>query len=82
MRVLYLLFLVIFAGAVALFAWQNQDSVTLVLFDWRVTASMAAILGVTYVLGMLSGWSVVGMVRRSFNRVAEGWERREQHASR
>jgi len=37
------------------------------------------VIGAAYVLGMLSGWSVVGMLRRSFNRASELLEER-QHA--
>ncbi len=44
--------------------------------DWSVTSSLAIVAGVTYVLGMFSGWTVVGMVRRSANRVIEVVENR------
>jgi hypothetical protein len=71
MRFLCFLFLVVFAGAVGVFAWQNQQEVTVGFFDWGVTASVAAVVGIAYVLGMLSGWSVVGMVRRSIHRVTD-----------
>jgi len=71
MRFLCFLFLVAFAGVIGLFAWQNQQEVTLRLFEWHTQAQIAVIIGAAYVLGMLSGWSVVGMVRRSMARVTE-----------
>jgi uncharacterized integral membrane protein len=71
MRFLCFLFLIAFAGAVGIFAWQNQQEITLQFFEWTTTASVAAAVGVAYGLGMLSGWSVVGIVRRSFRRVTE-----------
>jgi uncharacterized integral membrane protein len=81
MRVMCFLFLAVFVGIVVLFAWQNQDTVTLTLFDWRLQASMAAVLGATYALGgMFSGWSVVGLLRRSFRRLTAADERHEAAA--
>jgi uncharacterized integral membrane protein len=69
MRVLCFLFLVAFAGAVGAFAYFNQQEVSLRFLDWSHTTSVAVVAAAAYVLGMLSGWSVVGMVRRSFDRV-------------
>jgi hypothetical protein len=69
MRLIYFLFLVAFAGAVGVFAYQNQHEITLTFLNWQITASVALVAGVIYALGMLSGWTVVGMIRRSFRRV-------------
>jgi len=71
MRVLCFLFLLLLGGAVGLFAWQNRETITVEFWEWRTTASVAAVAGVGYALGMLSGWSIVGMVRRSLRRVTE-----------
>jgi putative membrane protein len=71
MRFFYFLLLVIFLGAVAVFAVQNKDPITVKYLDREASYPLAAIVGAAYVLGMLSGWTVVGMVRRSFRRVTE-----------
>jgi lipopolysaccharide assembly protein A len=71
MRVICLLFLIVFAGAVGAFAYFNREVVSVRLFDWSVTASLAAVAGVAYLLGMLSGWSIVGILRRSIRTVTE-----------
>jgi lipopolysaccharide assembly protein A len=71
MRLLCFLILLAAAGAVAAFAIQNQQEITLTFLDYGVTASVALILGCTFLLGMISGWTIVGMLRRSFNRVLE-----------
>ena len=71
MRFLCFLFLVAFIGLVGAFGYYNRQDVELRLFDWTLTASVAVIVGASYVLGMLSGWSVVGMVRRSIHRVTD-----------
>src|SRR3954447_26312940 len=70
-RFLYFLFLLAFAGAVGAFAYFNQEQVSLKYFQWSGTYSLAAVAGAAYLLGMFSGWSVVGMLRRSFSRVTE-----------
>jgi len=71
MRFICFLFLLIFAGAVGAFAYFNQQEVTLKFFDRSLTAPIAAVAGAAYVLGMLSGWTVVGMIRRSVHYVTE-----------
>jgi len=71
MRVLCFLFLVIFAGAVVLFAAENRQDVTITFYDWSRTFNLAEVIGAAFALGMLSGWSIVGMLRRSYNRMVE-----------
>jgi uncharacterized integral membrane protein len=71
MRLFSFLFLLAFAGAVGLFAWQNRQEVTLNFFQWSVTADMALILGAAFLAGMLSGWSLLGMLRKSARRTVE-----------
>jgi hypothetical protein len=69
MRFICFLILLAAAGAVALFALENQGQLTLHFFDHSLTASIPVILGATYLLGMISGWTVIGLLRRSVNRV-------------
>jgi lipopolysaccharide assembly protein A len=71
MRFVYFLFLLIFAGAVAAFAYENQHDIALRFLDWSWSVNVPVVLGAVYVLGMLSGWTVVGMVRRSVYRITE-----------
>jgi hypothetical protein len=71
MRFLSFLFLMLFAGAVAAFAYFNQEKLTLQIANWSITASVAAVIGVAYLLGMLSGWSVWGILRRSLRNVSD-----------
>ncbi len=69
MRVIYFLFLLAFGGAAALLAYENQQQVTLTFFNKSLSTSIPILVGLTYLAGMLSGWTVVGMLRRSLNRV-------------
>jgi uncharacterized integral membrane protein len=71
------LFLVAFAGVTTAFAFQNLHDVTVTFFNWSFKGPVALIIGVSFGLGMLSGWSIVGMLRRSLSRVTEGPAQRQ-----
>ena len=66
MRILCLLFLIAVSVVAVLFVRANDATLTLSLLDWSIAAPVAAVVGVAYGLGMLTGWSVVGLLRRSF----------------
>jgi uncharacterized membrane protein YciS (DUF1049 family) len=71
MRIIYFLILLIVLVAVIIFAVQNNDTVTLRYLDRSITSSLPVLIASVYLLGMLSGWTVVGMLRRSLKRVTE-----------
>jgi len=71
MRLVFFIFLVAFAGAAALLAYENQHDVTLTFFNQSITTNVPLLVGLTYLAGMLSGWTVVGILRRSLNRVIQ-----------
>jgi Na+/proline symporter len=71
MRLIYLLFLLAFTGAAAILAYENQQEVSLTFFNKGISTSVPILVGLTYVAGMLSGWTVVGIVRRSLHKVLE-----------
>jgi uncharacterized membrane protein YciS (DUF1049 family) len=69
MRLIYALFLLAFLGMTGLLAYENRQDVTLNILNNQVTVSVPILVGLTYLAGMLSGWTVVGIVRRSISRV-------------
>jgi hypothetical protein len=71
MRLFCFLFLAAFLGAVGVLAYQNQHEVDLRVFNQTLTTNVPVLVGLTYLAGMLSGWTVVGMLRRSFSRVTQ-----------
>jgi uncharacterized integral membrane protein len=71
MRLFFFLVLLVLLAAVGIFAYENDDKVQIWFLNYSLTASLALIIGAAYVLGMLSGWSVVGFLKRSFERVTE-----------
>ena len=71
MRAFYMFVLILIVAALALFAYQNNESVTLQYFRRSITLPMSLLIVIVYVLGMLSGWTVVGFLRRSLRRATE-----------
>lgn len=71
MRFILGVILLIFLGAVGIFALQNTQTVTLLFLKWSVTAPVAFLAIVAYLLGMLSGWNVIAFLRSSIRRVTE-----------
>lgn len=69
MRYLLGLILLIFLGAVGLFAFQNTQPVTVKFWSTSVTAPFALLAVGVYFLGMISGWNVIAFVRSSISRV-------------
>ncbi|HBI45242.1 MAG TPA: DUF1049 domain-containing protein [Planctomycetales bacterium] len=70
-RLFYLVVLVILVGAIGIFAYNNSEAVDVHFLQWGMSTTLAAVAGAGYLLGMLSGWTVVGLFRRSLNRVTE-----------
>ena len=71
MRVIQAILFLLFLGAIGLFAVQNREVITVGFWDWKVNGSVALLAIGAYVLGMLSGWTVVAFVRRSLRKVRE-----------
>jgi lipopolysaccharide assembly protein A len=71
MRVVYFLILLAFAGVVVLFAVQNHEDITVRFLDRSLAIPLSLLVAAVYILGMLSGWTVVGFLRRSWQRATE-----------
>jgi lipopolysaccharide assembly protein A len=71
MRFIQAVILLAFLGAVGIFAVQNTQAVTVEFLKWSVTAPVAFLTIVVYLLGMLTGWTVVSFLSRSIRRVTE-----------
>jgi putative membrane protein len=75
MRTVYAIVLLLFLAVVFLFAIQNTQPETVKFAGWAMTAPMAMLVVGVYVLGMLSGATVVGLINRLLRRVTV----RERH---
>jgi uncharacterized integral membrane protein len=71
MRLIQAMLLLAFLGAIIVFALQNTQVVTVRFLNWSADAPLAFASVAVYLLGMLSGWTVVGFMRRSIRDVTE-----------
>lgn len=71
MRILSLGVLFGFVAVVAVFALQNERDITVVLFGQALTASVRLVVAAVFLLGMLSGWAVFDLLRRSAAQLFE-----------
>jgi uncharacterized integral membrane protein len=63
MRTLYSVFLFLLIGVTVLFALQNLQTITVLFLSWSVTLPIAVVIIGVYVLGMVSGGSVLAFLR-------------------
>lgn len=63
MRIFYLVLLILLVGVTVLFALQNLQTITVTFFDWSVTLPIAVVVIGVYLLGMVSGGSVLAFLR-------------------
>jgi len=75
MRFLQSLIFLLVLAAILIFAVQNTATSTLKFLNLRIDAPMSLVTVAAYLLGMISGWTVVGFLSRSFRRVTERPER-------
>ena len=66
MRYFQALVFLAFLCAIGVFAMQNRDVITVNFLTWNLSQPVAMVMVVVYFLGMLSGWSVVAFLRRSY----------------
>ena len=71
MRYVQAILLLVFLGALGIFAVQNTNTITVRFLEWGINAPLALVSVAVYLLGMLTGWTVVAFVSRSLRRVSE-----------
>ncbi len=72
MRFIQAVVFLAFLAVVGIFAVQNMAAITVNFWTWSYTGPVALLTIVAYLMGMLSGWTVVSFVRRSLRQVAQG----------
>jgi putative membrane protein len=68
MRWIYLAVIVLFALATLIFALQNLEVVAVSFFGFEVRAPLAVLTILIYILGALTGGSLLALLRRSYER--------------
>jgi lipopolysaccharide assembly protein A len=69
MRYLQAIIFLTFLCAIGVFAVQNRGVITVNFLNWNLSQPVALLSVVVYVLGMLSGWTVVAFMRGSYRAV-------------
>lgn len=71
MRFISGLFLLVLLVGLGYLAYENNRETSLNAWNWRLDVSLPVLVLAVYALGMLSGWWLVGLVKRSWQRVTE-----------
>ena len=65
------LFLIALVGGLGYLAYVNNRVAELDAWTYRLEVPLPLLVGAVYVLGMVSGWWMVGVMKRSWQRVTE-----------
>lgn len=71
MRLLSALFLIALVGGLGYLTYVNNHTTTVSAWTWRGDLPLPLLVGAVYVLGMVSGWWLIGLTKRSWQRVTE-----------
>ena len=71
MRWFYTAIIAVFVLAIVIFLFQNTESVSVSFLGWGLTAPLAVIVLIVYVLGALTGGSLYALLRRSYQGYRE-----------
>ena len=82
MRWVYLVLLLVIVTIVVVFVAQNREDQTLAFFNQRLTAPLSIFFVAVYFLGMWSGGTVVGFVKRAYRHATEREEQKRASQAR
>ena len=68
MRWVYLVLLLVIVTMIVVFVAENRENQTVKFFNQEITAPLALFFVAVYFLGMWSGGTVVGFMRRAYHR--------------
>ena len=76
MRWVYLVLLVVIVTVLVVFVAENREDETITFFRQKITAPLSVFFIVVYFLGMWSGGTVVGFVKRVYHQATTRAEQR------
>jgi len=68
----YLVFTVLAISAVAVFAVQNRDPITVTFLTGSIEIPKVAVIVGSYILGMITGWGLFGLLKHAIKRSSSG----------
>jgi uncharacterized integral membrane protein len=67
----YLVLLLVIVAVIVVFVVQNNEDATVTLFNQKIAAPMSVFFVVMYFLGMWSGGTVVGFLKRAYHQAVD-----------
>ena len=71
MRAIYFAVLLVLVAGIVTFAVQNGNEITVRFLEWAATYPLSLIVAAVYLIGMISGSSLIGLLRRSVHQVTQ-----------
>jgi uncharacterized integral membrane protein len=82
MRWVYLVLLLVIVAIIVVFMFENHENETVTFFNRTITAPLSLIFVVVYFLGMWTGGTVVGFVKRAYHHPIEREEQKRASQAR
>jgi uncharacterized integral membrane protein len=70
MRVIYFIILLLFVAATGVFVMQNSELISLQYLGQSFECPPWLLIAIVYVVGMVSGWTVIGLVQHWIRRAS------------
>jgi uncharacterized integral membrane protein len=71
MRWVYLILLLAIVAVIVAFVLENREDETVMFFNQKITAPLSVFFVAAYLLGMWSGGTVVGFMKRAYRHATE-----------
>ena len=82
MRCVYLILLLAIVTVIVVFVFENRENETVTFFNQRITAPLSVFFVAAYFLGMWSGGTVVGFIKRAYRHATEHEEQKRASQGR
>jgi uncharacterized integral membrane protein len=82
MRWVYLVLLLVIVAVIVVFVLQNNEDQTVTFFNHRLTAPLSLFFVAVYFLGMWSGGTVVGFLKRAYRHATEREDQKQASQAR
>ena len=82
MRWFYLVLLLVIVAMIVVFIAQNHEDETVTFFNRKLTAPLSLFFVAVYFLGMWSGGTVVGLVKRAYRHATQHEEQKRASQGR
>ena len=82
MRWVYLVLFLVIVTVIVVFIAENRENQTVMFFNQSITAPLSIFFVAVYFLGMWSGGTVVGFVKRAYQHATEREEQKRVSQAR